>query len=438
MTMRKLPKVVIVGRTNVGKSTLFNRLSVEVKSLTLDYEGVTRDFVSDVVCWQDVCFRLIDSGGISLKKFEDSLAEHVRHIALGLLEDADSIIFVCDGTVGITSQDQEIARFLHKLGKPVLLVINKIDTQIAQERQYQFPQLGFKEMYPISAQHGTGIAELLDGLLSSLPKKLSEEKEEEPQFSMVLVGKPNVGKSSLMNELLERERVLVTPEAGTTREAITEHIRFYQETIKIIDTPGIRRKRSVEEPLEKLMVKSAFRAVEHAHIVLLLIDGSQGVLSDQELKLAFYAFEQGKALILLINKSDLMDEKTQADLEDQFKRYQHLVGKIPQLFISCKTKKNIGRIMPLISTVWQRYNQTFPDDELTALFKEALRRTPLYHKGELLRLRSVRQVTRAPITLLIRSNRPVWFGKSQLAFFENKLRAQYDLIGVPVLFVVRK
>lgn len=180
--MHKLPKVVIVGRTNVGKSTLFNRLSVNVKSLTLDYEGVTRDFVSDVVCWQDVCFTLIDSGGISLKKFEDPLAEHVRHIALSLLNDADCIIFVCDGMVGITAQDQEIARFLHKVGKPVVLVINKIDSHIAQERQYQFKQLGFKETYPLSAQHGTGIAELLEGVLHSLPKKLQEEKKKNQNF----------------------------------------------------------------------------------------------------------------------------------------------------------------------------------------------------------------------------------------------------------------
>lgn len=432
-----MPKVVIVGRTNVGKSTLFNRLSVDVKSITLDYEGVTRDFVSDVVCWQNVCFTLIDSGGISLKKAEDSLAEKVRNVALDLVGDADLVLFVCDGLVGITLQDQDLAGYLHKIGKPVVLVINKVDSQRAQELQYQFQQLGFKETVAVSAQHGTGIAELLDALLRSLPKKLSEVKEEKPRFSMVLIGKPNVGKSSLMNELLERERVLVTDQPGTTREAITEPIRFYQETISVTDTPGIRRKRTIEEPLEKLMVKSAFNAVDHSSIVLLLIDGASGVMSDQELKLTFYALSEGKALIMLINKSDLMDQSMRTQLEDNFEQYSYVLSKIPHLYISCKTKKNIGKIMPLVSTVWQTYNQVFSDEELTMLLKGALQKTPLFHKGEALYVKNVRQVSTAPITLLLRVNKPLWFGQSQLAFFENILRAHYNLLGVPVIFVVR-
>ncbi|MEX0940531.1 MAG: ribosome biogenesis GTPase Der [Candidatus Babeliales bacterium] len=436
--MRKLPKVIIVGRTNVGKSTLFNRLSENVKSLTLDYEGVTRDFMSDVVCWQDVCFNLIDSGGISLKKSEDFFTEHVRQIALNLLDKADLILFVCDGTVGITAQDQELAKFLHKLDKPVFLVVNKIDVHRAQEQQYEFQKLGFKELFPISAQHSIGIGELLETIVQKLPKKMPIEKEEELKASVVLLGKPNVGKSSLMNILLEQERVLVTEQAGTTREAITEPIRFYQETIMLTDTPGIRRKRSVEEPLEKLMVRTAFRAIDRAHIVLLLIDGSEGILSDQELKLAFYTLEQGKALIMLVNKVDLIDEETQRLLDDQFSMYPHLFKKIPRLYISCKSKKNIGKILPLINEVWQRYNQTLDESELSLLFKEALKRTPLYHKKELLILYSVRQTAVRPTTILLKVNQPQWFGESQLAFFDNKLRAKYNLMGVPVRYEVRK
>ena len=435
---RKLPKVVIIGRMNVGKSTLFNRLSEDVKSLTLDYEGVTRDFVTDVVCWQDVCFELIDSGGISLKKADDPLTEQVRQIALQLLEDAAAILFVVDGTVGITNQDRELATFLHKLGKSVLLVINKIDSKRAQELQFEFQKFAFKPTYAISAQHGQGIAELLDGLLQVLPKKLPEAVEEKSRLSITLLGKPNVGKSSLMNTLLEQKRVLVAELPGTTREAITDQIRFYKETITITDTPGIRRKRSVEEPLEKLMVKSAFQAVKHSDIILLLVDGSEGTISDQELKLAFYTFEQGKAFILLINKVDLMDEQMHADLENKMSRYRHLFDHIPLLFISCKTQKNVGKVLPLITQVWQRYNHRFSDDELTTFFKDALHRTPLYHTGELLTVWQVKQIRTAPPTLLLRVNRPQWFGQSQLAFFENRMRKQYDLKGVPVAFVVRK
>jgi GTPase len=437
--MRELPKVVITGRMNVGKSTLFNRLSTNVKSLTMDYEGVTRDFVTDVVCWQDVCFELIDSGGISLKKAEDPLAERVRTIALRLLEDASIILFVVDGTIGISTRDRELAKFLHKLGKPVLLVVNKIDSQRAQEMQYEFEQFGFKQPYFISAQHGQGIAELLDGILEMLPKKLLEAKEEEePKLTVTLLGKPNVGKSSLLNTLLERERVLVTDMPGTTREAISAQIRFYQENITITDTPGIRRKRAVEEPLEKLMVKSALRAVKNSDIILLLIDGSEGYISDQELKLAFYAFQEGKAFILLINKEDLMDEQMHEALKDQMSRYKHLFDNIPQLYISCKTKKNVGKILPLINEVWQRYNQSFSVDELTTFFKDALHKTPLYHTGQLLKVKQVKQIRTAPPTLLMRVNHPQWFGESQLSFFENRMRKKYELKGIPIIFVVRK
>jgi GTPase len=436
--MRKLPNVVLVGRTNVGKSTLFNRLSVNVKSIVLDYEGVTRDFLSDVVCWDNVSFRLIDSGGISLKQSKDPLTEKVRQIALDLLQTADIVLFVCDGIAGITNQDRDLAKMLHKLGKPVILVINKIDSHVAQDAQYEFDRFGFEHIVPLSAQHGTGSSDLLATILSLLPKKMPELEEETSSAKVVLLGKPNVGKSSLMNLLLEKERVLVTPQAGTTREAITEPIRFYQETIMVTDTPGIRRKRMVEDLLEKMMVKTSFRAIDKANVVLLLIDGSEGVVSDQELKLAFYILEQGKALILIVNKTDLMDERKREALEEQYEMYSQLFKKIPVLYISCLSKKNVGKILALVHEVWLRYTQEFSDYEITKLFKEALEKTPLYHTKLPLMLGNARQIGKAPTTLLLKVNQPKWFGESQIAFFDNKLRAAYNLIGVPVLYVVRK
>lgn len=435
--MSKLAKVVIVGRTNVGKSTLFNRLSVNVKSLTLDYEGVTRDFIQDVVCWKDRCFELVDSGGISLHKSQDLLAEKVRNIALGLLETADLIVFVCDGKAGLVSEDQEIGKFLHKLQKKVLVGINKADSQQAQEHKYEFAKLGFPQTFFLSAQHGTGINDLLDAIIEALPQQIQRE-EEEPSYKVVLLGKPNVGKSSLMNLLVEQERSLVTDIPGTTREAITEPIRFYQETITVTDTPGIRRKRAVGEQLEQMMVKTSFRALDNADIVLLLVDGDEATLSDQELKLAFYAFEQGKALILLINKADLVNEQKKADLERSFERYSFFLRKIPTLFISCKSQKNIGKILPLVKEVWQRFNHRFSDQELHMLLKEALQKTPLYHSTVPLYLKKVSQIKTAPITLLLYVNVPSWFGASQLAFFENIIRDTYNLTGVPLVFITRK
>ncbi|HEX2978157.1 MAG TPA: ribosome biogenesis GTPase Der [Candidatus Babeliales bacterium] len=435
--MSSLPQVVIVGRTNVGKSTLFNRLSTDVKSMTLDYEGVTRDFVRDTVCWKDTCFELIDSGGISIHKVHDPLGERVRQLGFDLIEKADLLLFVVDGKAGLTEDDRQLIQVVRRKGNKVLLAINKMDSNQAQEMLYEFVQLGFDEQFPISAQHGTGIAELLDAILAALPKH-AKIKEEEPRYSVVLLGKPNVGKSSLMNLLLEQERSIVFDQPGTTREAITEPIKFYQETIAMTDTPGIRKKRSIDESLEEMMVKSSFRAVKNASIILLLIDSPQGHMSDQELKLAFYCFQEGKAIILLFNKDDLMTDFNRKDLAFDLERYDYFIKKIPSLTISCKTGKNIGKILPLVKKVWERNTQKLNDLELTQVFKAALERTPLYYQSKLLMLYRAEQVRNAPITVLLYVNEPKWFGQSQVSFFENVMREHFDLVGVPVLFILRK
>ncbi len=432
-----LPKVVIIGRANVGKSTLFNRLSTSVKSLTLDIAGVTRDFIADTVSWKGVTFQLVDSGGISLKKSQDVLTEKVRQIALSLIEQADLVLFVCDGKAGIVPEDREINKFLHKAGKDTIVVVNKIDATTAQEQLYEFKQLGF-DTIAISALHGTGSGEILHEIVKRLENKQVSYVPEKSKMNLVLLGKPNVGKSSLLNKLLEQERAIVSPQPGTTREPITEQIRFYKENIQVTDTAGIRRKRGVTEQLETMMVKTSFKAVERADIVLLLIEGTEGHLSDQELKLAFYAFEHNKALILLINKDDLTTELQHADLDRDFEKYEFFAKKIPQLYISCKTGKNIGKILPLVSKVWERYNQEFSNQEVTELFKRALEKTPLYHKTSQLLLRKAKQISKAPLQFLLIVNEPLWFGPSQLSFFENVMRKHYDLLGVPLKFIPRK
>jgi len=431
-------QVVIVGRKNVGKSTLFNRLSVNVKSITFDYPGVTRDLVKDTVSWADVNFSLIDTGGVSLRKAKDPLEEKVRQIALDAIERSDFILFVVDSSVGIVQEDQEIASLLHKLGKDVVVIANKIDHSAAKEHQYEFVRFGFKDIIAISAEHAKGIADLLDTIVQFLKSKKTVAQPKESLFRVVLLGKPNVGKSSLMNLLLQKERSIVAEKPGTTREAISEPIDFYKETILLTDTPGVRRRRRIDESLEKIMIKTAFRAVERADIVLLMIDGSELRLSDQERKLAFYAFaQQFKALILLINKDDLVGEEERNFLEYDFEQYKFFLNKIPQLFISCKTGKNIGKIIPLVSEVWQRYTKNFSDEELTYLFKEALKRRPLFHKTVPLKLKKARQVQIGPITIILHVNSPKWFGPSQLSFLENHLRKAYSLKGVPIKFIPR-
>jgi GTP-binding protein len=434
------PTVVIVGRTNVGKSTLFNRLSVDVKSLTLDYHGVTRDFLKDTISWQGRIFDLVDTGGVSLQKTDDALTEKSRHVALAMLEKADLVLFVCDGTTGIVTEDQAIAKLLHKLDKQAIVVVNKSDTKRAQERQYEFERLGHQPVILISAQHGMGIADLLEAIVQHLPEKVATHEEPEVRCRVVLLGKPNVGKSSLMNLLLKQERSIVADQPGTTREPISERITFYQEDILITDTPGIRKKRAVTEKLETMMVGRALGAVHDADLVLLLIDAHAGHISDQELKLAFYVFEQQhKALIILCNKQDLVTHDQQVSLESSLSEYQFFMKKCEQLSISCITGKNVGKILPLVDQVWHRYTQQLPDErELTFFFQQALIERPLFHQSKKLEVYKVRQVATGPVTLALRVNNPQWFGPSQLGFFEGLLRSKFDLKSVPVKFVVRK
>jgi len=435
--MSTLPRVVIVGRTNVGKSTLFNRLSTSVKSLTFDESGVTRDFLSDTVSWQGRTFELVDTGGIALQKTQDALLERVRKQAISFLEDADIILFVCDGTAGLTQEDTMLARVVHRLKKPSFLIINKVDKKGVQEDVHDFAQAGFKEQVPISAEHGTGIADVLDLIINNLPERVERSKKE-PLCKVAILGKPNVGKSSLMNILSKEERSIVSDIAGTTREALSKGIAFHQEDILVTDTAGLRRKGGITEPLEKLMAKSSLRALKKSDVVLLIIDASEGRISDQELKLAFYAFEQGKALMLVFNKTDLMTEELKSSLEHSLSEYQYFLKKVCRIDISCMSEKNVGKILPRVKELFKRHSQRFADEDLTLMCKEALQRKPLYHNEQRLEVKWAKQVKAAPISIVLKVNVHQWFGQSQLTFFENVLRKQLDLVGVPVILIARR
>lgn len=433
----KLFKVAIVGRMNVGKSTLFNRLSVDTKSITYDYEGVTRDIIKDVVEWCGASFELIDTGGISFKKVADPIMEKVRMKALSVVDTADIVLLMVDGITGLISEDFEIARYCQKLNKKIILVINKIDNERAEEEEFEFNKLGIPTTICISATHGRSISDVLNAVVALIPKG-AVVHEEDPRFKIVILGKPNVGKSSLMNLLLNQERTIVSDVAGTTREPIGEKMVFYNEDILLTDTPGIRRKRVVSETLETMMVKSAFRAVERADIVLLMIDSSSKTIVDQELKLAFYVYEQFKSLIILFNKDDLVDETIKEEIRFTSSVYDYFLKKVPQLYISCKNGKNVGKILPLVKKVWDHANLSISNEDLTFLFKEALEKKPLYHKSSLLMIYRVKQIGKNPLAFSIVVNEPKWFGQSQLGFFDNLLRSKYDLAGVPIKFVTKK
>lgn len=434
--------VLIVGRTNVGKSTLFNRLSKKTKSISLEQEGVTRDFLKDQIKWKDKNFYIIDSGGLRFKKDSkknDKFQELITEQVINLIDSSNIIIFMVDGKTGLTIEDLEIAKLLHKYkNKKVLLAINKIDVKESMENIYQFNRLGFKDIFLISCEHNNGIDQVLDKIVTLLEKK-GKEEELKTSFKVSFIGRPNVGKSSLMNLLLKKERTLVSDIPGTTREAIAENITFYKESIELTDTPGIRRKKSVKENIETLMVKSSFYALKNSDIVALLIDGENTELSDQDLKLAFYAFkEQYKSLVLIINKSDLITPKSRENLFESLKDYNHLIKNIKVIEISCKNKKNIGKIIPIFQEIFTRYNKKYSSAELTELFIDSLIKKPLYHKKELLKIFKAKQIQNGPIVIELTVNNPDWFKDSQLNYLENILRKKHDLTSIAVKFVLKK
>ena len=280
---------------------------------------------------------------------------------------------------------------------------------------------------------------MFEAILERLPEHKPQEEKEEPTCKVVILGKPNVGKSSLMNLLLKRERSIVADIPGTTREPIKEQVHFYKEAIQVTDTPGVCRKRGVTQPIEKLMVKSALRTVEDADIVILMIDASEARLVDQELKLAFYVFdEKRKGLMILFNKEDLMDDEMRAELKFNLEPYDYFLKKVVQMKVSCVSHKNIGKLMKTVSNLCKRYTQRFDEQELSALFKEALHRKPLYKNERRLILYHARQVKTGPIMIELLVSEPQLFVPSHFSFFDNILRKHVNLKGVPVRFVVRK
>jgi GTPase len=438
--IKKYPKVILVGRTNVGKSTLFNRISKSTKSIVLEQEGVTRDYLSENINWGKKTFELIDTGGVSFKKEKDPILEEVRLKVLSLLDKAAIILFVCDGKNGLTQKDLLIARTLHKTKKPIYLLLNKSDNQKAlQENLPEFYSLGLNEIIEVSALHGKGIIDLLDKITKELPKPTEDFFEEKESYKIAIIGKPNVGKSSLTNLLIKEDRAIVSTVAGTTREAISNHTFVSEDLVLITDTAGVRRQKKVKENIEDLMVKSSLSAMRTSDMILIVADASEQKLSDQELKLLFYAYEQKKAVILVFNKTDLIEPEQRTYLEFLLDEYEFILKKIPIVWISCKDHKNISKIHKQIQKLWQRLNQTFDNNELDELIKTEFIKKPMFHKRQPLKVKQIRSIKNSKVpTFALKTNHPEWFGETQLGFIENILRKKYDLLGCPVKFILLK
>ncbi|MBY0353348.1 ribosome biogenesis GTPase Der [Candidatus Babeliales bacterium] len=436
----KYPTVVLVGRTNVGKSTLFNRLASEQKSIVFEREGVTRDYIEEKITWADKTFKIIDTGGFEFKRNMTEIETRVQEKVLRLLDNASLLLFVCDGKNGLTQGDLHIAKILHRTRKPVIVVVNKADNKRAlEDNAAEFYSLSFEEIINVSSIHGTGIGRLLERITDIVPQPTTIEGEV-PQYKMVIVGKPNVGKSSLMNLLLNQERSIVSEVAGTTREPITEMLQRADELIQLVDTAGVRKKSRVDDELEQLMVKSSLEAIREADVVLLMIDASQGKISDQELKLLFYVYEVNKPVLVLYNKTDLIkeDDYTKAQLKSSLEEYNFVLKKTPQINISCLSKKNVSKVIDQVNSLVKRCSQSFNSSELDELVKQSLSTKPMYHKRILLRLFKIRNVPAQIPTFVLHVNYPEFFGPSQLGFIENIIRSHYDIKGCPVQFSVRK
>lgn len=456
----KLPIVCLVGRTNVGKSALFNRIARQkVKSLVFDKEHVTRDYIETVVNHQSAPFRLIDTGGVFVEKNTDVLTNLAKDRAFEVMNEAAVVLFVCDGKVGIVEQDRQVLRLIRKLNKEVILVVNKVDNEALKLEASEFCRLGIDNIFYTSAVHGFGLDDLMNFILSKTfdqnraealeQKRLAKANaadedasesddlelvdENDTLFRVAIIGKPNVGKSSLLNLLCQKERSIVADVEGTTREAIKVNVGFNHQLIELIDTPGVRRQASVNENLEQMMVRSALASVRTSDLVILMIDGSKGSFCNQELKLLNYGLESKKAVLVVINKIDLMTEDTKANIEFILKEYEFIFKKVPMLRISCLDKIGIGRVRTHLEELWQRCQTKFDTDVVTQLVKEQMIRRPLYKQRQLLKIFKVRAIKAKVPTFQLYVNQPKLFAQAELSCIENILRKKYDLRGCPVV-----
>lgn len=438
--MSRMAKVVIVGRTNVGKSSLFNKLAPNVRSLALDQEGVTRDYISDVVDWSGTNFELIDTGGIDLSKGADKITSLVAEKVHKVLQEADILLFVVDSQTGLTQHDLKIRKVLHTLKKPVYVLVNKVDSAERDMEIFEFEKLGFDKVLPVSAVHSRGLGDMLDVVVQKIAdlKISSSVEDEKPEFKVAFLGRPNAGKSSLINLLLKEDFSIVSEQEGTTREALRKKVAFNKKVIELIDTAGVRKKGSVNTELESMMVTNALQIAKRAHIVLLMIDVQEPHLTSQELKLTSYAFDNGCAVIVLFNKTDLLDEEKKTYLDYSLEKYEYFLKKLETLQISCKTGKNVGKILPLVQKVWDKFSLRLSDRYLTDLFMDKLQRTPLYKVGQRLNFYGAHQVGSAPLRIELTVRNKQLFEDHHLAYFENVLRKDQDLRSVPVFFYLKE
>lgn len=431
------PIVAIVGRPNVGKSTLFNQIGKKRVSIVEDFPGVTRDRIYLDAEWLNREFTMIDTGGIETDT-EDKILTAIRHQAKLAMEEADAILFLVDGRAGVTSADEEVATILRRTKKPVILGVNKIDNINNHELVYEFYNLGLGEPIPISAVNSMNLGDLLDRIIEVLPEE-SHVDDEKDEIRVALIGRPNVGKSSLVNAMLGEDRVIVSDIPGTTRDAIDTHFIKDGITFSLIDTAGMRRKGKIDLPVERYSVMRSLRAVDRSDVVLMIIDATSGV-TEQDKKIAGYAHEAGKAVVIVVNKWDLIekDDKTTLRFTEDIRKELIFMQYAPVVFTSALTKQRVHRLTDLIQYVAEQHTMRVQTSVLNEVITDAVDiNPPPSVKGRRLKIFFATQPDVKPPTFILFVNDPEIMHFSYLRFLENRLRESFGFEGTPLKLIVR-
>ena len=432
--MDNRPIVAVVGRPNVGKSTLFNKLAGKWISIVEDTPGVTRDRIFTEVEWLNKYFTLIDTGGIEPEN-DDIILTQMRNQAMLAMDMAHVIVFVVDGKSGITSADREVGLMLRKTNKPVILAVNKIDNMNLVDNIYDFYELGLGEPHPISSANAMGLGDLLDEIVENFPEGLNTEYNEDI-IRVAITGKPNAGKSSILNKILGEDRVIVSPIAGTTRDAVDTYFEKGDQQYLLIDTAGIRRKSKVYERVEKFSVLRSMSAVSRADVVLIVIDATEGV-TEQDTKVAGIAHDEGKACIFVINKWDLIekDNKTLGNYTNEIRDMFPFMNYAPILFVSAKTNQRMNRILDTVDQVAAEHSKRISTSQLNDVIGEAVMlNQPPSDKGKRLKIYYGAQTGVKPpkITLYINNKELTHF--SYQRYLENKIRENFGFEGTSMQF----
>jgi GTPase len=429
--------LAIVGRPNVGKSTLFNRLT-ETRSAIVDpTEGVTRDRQYGKANWNGIDFSVIDTGGYVINS-EDIFEEEIRKQVMLAIEEADAIVFLVDVEIGITQLDESVAEMLRKVKKPIFLVANKVDNNERQYDAQNFYKFGLGEVFCVSSVNGSGTGDLLDAVVNSFKKQTDEEIDELPKFA--IIGRPNVGKSSLLNSLIGEERHIVTPIAGTTRDSIYTLYNKFNHKFYLVDTAGLRKKGKVQEDLEFYSVMRSVRAIENSHVCLLLLDATQGIEA-QDINILDLALRNNKGVLILVNKWDLVEKETNTarDYEKIIREKTAPFTDVHVLFISAITKTRIHKVLETAIEVYENRCRRISTSELNEKMGEAIENyPPPAVKGKYIKIKYITQLPNRTPNFAFFCNLPQYVKEPYKRYLENKLREYFNFTGVPIKVFMRK